>query len=88
MDKGPLDSAVFIIFFNFPHKTVHPFRNCLAVLPPPTMYKVLYARVQLRLWGEGRGWALENAPEMQMCPMTFVHECSYVGLGGEGKVRE
>ena len=25
---------------------------------------------------------------MQKCPKTFVHDCSYVGLGGEGKVRE
>ena len=43
MDKSPGDSnAIFIFFFHsgFPHKTVHPFRIFLAVLPPPTLYDV------------------------------------------------
>ena len=48
-----------ILFSQFPLKTVHLFRNFLAVLPPPTLYKVetlkkmLETRVQHCLWGEG-----------------------------------
>ena len=67
--------SFFSVISGFRHKTVHPFRNFLAVLPPPTLYKAenrkknLDTRVQLCLWGEGRGWAcqckLENALEMQ-----------------------
>ena len=61
-------SAIFIFFchFSVPLKTVHPFRNFLAVLPPPTLYKVetrtknLDTRVQHCLWGEGRGWTYVN----------------------------
>ena len=30
-----------ILFSRFPLKTVHPFQNFLAVLPPPTLYKFL-----------------------------------------------
>ena len=50
----------------FPLKTVHLFRNFLAVLPSPTLYKVetrkkiLDTRVQHCLWGEGRGWTCVN----------------------------
>ena len=43
LDKSPWDStAIFIFFchFSVPPKTVHSFRNFLAVLPPPTLYKV------------------------------------------------
>ena len=43
MDKSPWDSNAIFVFFchsGFPHKTVHPSRNVLAVLPPPTLYKV------------------------------------------------
>ena len=63
----------------FPLKTVHPFRNFLAVLPPPTLYKVETRKkiVQHCLWAEGRAGLdlceLENAPERQK---TFVHDCS------------
>ena len=36
MDKSPWDSAaIFFYHSGFPHKTVHPFRNVPAVLPPP-----------------------------------------------------
>ena len=27
--------SYFFVISGFPHKTVHPFRNSLAVLPPP-----------------------------------------------------
>ena len=51
----------------------------------PTLYKVetrkkiLDIRVQHCVWGGGGGgvgpvW-LENAPEKQKCPKTFVHDC-------------
>ena len=64
----------------FPLKTVHPFRNFLAVLPLPTLYKVETRKkiVQHCLWAEGRAGLdlceLENAPERQKCPKTFVHD--------------
>ena len=32
--------SYFSVIRRFPLKTVHPFRNFLAVLPPPTLYKV------------------------------------------------
>ena len=43
LDKSPWDSAaifIFFCYFSFPLKTMHPFQNFLAVLPPPTLYKV------------------------------------------------
>ena len=67
--------SFFSVISGFRHKTVHPFRHFLAVLPPPTLYKAenrkknLDTCDQLCLWREGRGWAcqckLENALEMQ-----------------------
>ena len=62
------NTAIFIFFCHsrFALKTVHPFRNFLVVLPPPTLYKVetqkkiLDTRVQRWLWGEGRGWTSMN----------------------------
>ena len=80
MDKSPWDStAIFISFCD-------PFRNYLAVLPPsPTLYKVEtrknsgYTRPALFV-GRGKGLdmcELENVPEMQKCPQTFVHDCSH-----------
>ena len=56
----------FSVIPRFPLKTVQRFRNFLAVLPPPTRYKVetrkkiLDTRVQHCLWGEGRGWTCVN----------------------------
>ena len=62
------DSTAIFIFFchsRFPLKTVHPFRNFLAVLLPPTLYKV---ETQKKFWihpssivcwargGVGRPW--------------------------------
>ena len=35
-----LQYSYFSVISRFPLKTVHPFRNFLAVLPPPTLYKV------------------------------------------------
>ena len=58
--------SYFSVISGFPNKTVHPFWNFFAVLPPPlspTLYKVetrkviLDTRVQLCLWDERRGWA-------------------------------
>ena len=43
LDKSPWDSTAIFIFSvisRFPLKTVQRFRNFLAVLPPPTLYKV------------------------------------------------
>ena len=52
---------------------MHPFRNFLAVFPPPTLYnvetgkKILDTRVQLCLWGEGRGWTCVYWKTPQKC---------------------
>ena len=68
------------VICRFPLKTVHPFRKFLAVLPPPTIYKVETRKkfVQHCLWDEGRAGLdlceLENVPERQKCPKTFVHD--------------
>ena len=76
--------SYFSAISRFPLKTVHPFRNFLAVFPLPTLYKVetrkkfCLQRVQHCLWGEGRGLdlcELENAPKTQKCPKAFVHDC-------------
>ena len=59
-------SVCSIYIFRFPLKTVHPFQNFLAVLPPPhpiqswNSEKILDTRVQHCLWGEGRGWTCWN----------------------------
>ena len=61
-----LQSSYFSVISRFPLKTVHPFQNFLAALPSPTLLKVeawkkiLDARVQHCLWGEGRGWTCVN----------------------------
>ena len=68
----------------FPLKTVHLFRNFLVVLPYPTLYKVETRKNSGNTcptvfvgWGEGFDLCeLENAPETQTCPKTFVHDCS------------
>lgn len=43
-EKSPWDysNAIFMFFCNsgFPYETVHPFQNVLAVLLPPSLYKV------------------------------------------------
>ena len=61
-----LQYSYFSVVSRFPLKTVHPFRNFLAVIPHPTLYKIetrkknLDTRVQHFLWGEGRGWTCVN----------------------------
>ena len=83
LDKSPWDStAIFIFFchFSVPPKTVHSFRNFLAVLPPPPYIwppyiwklfwnseKILDTRVQHCLLGEGRGWTWVNWKTPQKC---------------------
>ena len=86
LDKSPWDNTAIFIFSvisRFPLKTVQRFRNFLAVLPPPPYRKLKvgknsgYTRPTLFVgWGEGLDLCeLENAPEMQKCPKTFVHDC-------------
>ena len=78
-----LQYSYFSVISRFPLKTAHPFQNLLAVLPLPTLYKVETLKKfwihesSIVGWGEGLGLCeLENAPEMQKCPKTFVHDCS------------
>ena len=68
-----LQYSYFSVISWFPHKTVHLFRNFLAVLSPPTLYKVetwekiLDTLVQHFLLGEGRGWTCVNWKIPQKC---------------------
>ena len=93
MDKSSWDSNAIFIFFchsRFPHKTVcHPFHNYLAVLPPPTLYKV---ETQKKFWihesnivcgvrGGVGPVRIGKLPEMQKCPKTCVHDCSVILAG-------
>ena len=62
-----LQYSYFSVISRFPLKTVHPFRNFLAVFLSPILYKVetLDTRVQNSLWGEGGegrggGWTSVN----------------------------
>ena len=75
-----LQYSYFSVISRFPLKTVHPFWKFLEVLPPPTLYKVETRKkfwIDASNWGEGLDLCeLENAPEMQRCPKTFVHDCS------------
>ena len=81
---GPNIQSRTFLGFGLPHKTVHTFRNFLAVLSPPTpppplhhiqnwnSEKILHTHVR----GEGLGMCeLKSAPEMQRCPKTFFHDC-------------
>ena len=65
---------IFLSFLgSFSKQYVHPFRNFLVVLPPPTLYKVeiqkkiLDTRIQHCLWGEGKGWTCGNWKTPQKC---------------------
>ena len=78
-----LQYSYISVISRFPLKTMHPFQNFLAVLPRPTLYKVETLKKlwihesNIVGWGEGLGLCeLENAPEMQKCSKTFVHDCS------------
>ena len=76
--------SYFSVISGFPNKKVHPFRNFLEVLPPPPYTKLKlgknsgYTRQTLFVRrGEVLGLCeLGNAPDMQKCPKTFVHDCS------------
>ena len=77
-----LQHSDYSVISGFPLKTVHLFRNLLAVLSLPPAYTKLklvnsgYTRPTLFVgWGEGLDLCeLENAPEIQKCPKTFVHD--------------
>ena len=79
-----LQYSYFSVISRFPLKRVHPFRNFLAVIPPPPYTKLKlgknsgYTRPTLLVgWGEGLDLCeMENSPETQKCPKTFVHDCS------------
>ena len=83
-----LQYSYFHVISRFPLKTVHPFRNSLVVLPPPTLYKV---ETRKKFWIHASNIVcgvrlgelldlceLENAPETQKCPKTFVHDCIFL----------
>ena len=66
-----LQYSYFSVISRFPFKTVHPFRNILAVLPSPTLFKV---ETRKKFWiqrsnivcvvrGGFDRCELENAPE-------------------------
>ena len=90
-----LQYSYISVISRFPLKTMHPFQNFLAVLPPPTLYKVetrkkiLDTRVQHCLWGEGRGWTCVNWKMPQKCKSvprllsTIVVHGSLCGPGHE-----
>ena len=86
MDKSPWDRCNFHIFLSFLSSLI---KQCVVFkivlhfsLPPPYTKLKLgknfgYTRPTLFVgWGEGLVLCeLENAPERQKCPKTFVHEC-------------
>ena len=77
-----LQYSYFSVISRFPLKTVHPFRNFLAVFLCPILYKVetLDTRVQNSLWGEGSGGRgrgldlceLEIGIGIIICSVSFV----------------
>ena len=80
-----LQYAYLFVISRFPLKTVHHFRIFLHFsLPLPYTKLKLgknsgYTRKALFVgWAEGLDLCeLENAPETQKCPKTFVHDCSF-----------
>ena len=81
--------SYFSLYSVFPHREVHPFRNFLAVLSPPTLYKVETGKKILDLFqihasnfvcgvrgGVGPVCIGKHA-RMQKCPKTFVHGCRF-----------
>ena len=89
LDKSPRDTTAIFIFFC--HFSGSLLKQCIIFeiflqfyLPPPYTKLKLgkksgYTRPTLFVgWGEGLDLCeLENAPETQKCPKTFVHDCSY-----------
>ena len=88
LDKHPWDStAIFIFFcyFSVPSLNSSAFSKFSCSSPSPHPIQSWdsgknsgYTRPTLFVgWGEELGLCeLENAPEMQNCPKTFVHDCS------------
>ena len=71
---------IFAVISRFPLKTVHPFRNFLAVLPPPTLYgvenseKIFWihaSNIACGVWGAGEGWTCVKWKTPQKCS---IHE--------------
>ena len=87
LDKSPWDStAIFIFFcyFSVPSLNSSAFSkfSCSSPSPHPIQSwnsekNYGYTRPTLFVgWGEGLDLCeLENAPEKQKCPKTFVHDC-------------
>ena len=81
LDKSPWDSTAIFVFSRFPLKTVHHFRNFLAVLPPPPYSKLKlgknsgYTRPTLFVgWGEELDLCeLENAQKRKSDPRPKVN---------------
>ena len=76
-----MQCSYFSVISGFPHKKVHPFRNFLAVLPSshPIQKKKYWIHASNFICGVRAGLGLcelENAPEMQKYPETFVYDCS------------
>ena len=83
-----LQYSYFSVTSRFPLKIVHPSASeiFLQFSLPPTYTKLKlgkksgYTRPTLFVgWGERLDLCeLENAPETQKCPKTFVHDCRFV----------
>ena len=86
------------VISGFPHSTVFPFWNFLAVLPPPTLYKAETRRklldicVQRFLWSEegwwGKGVGIGKRPRTfcKSVPRALVRDCRLPE--SSGKVEE
>ena len=82
-----LQYSYFSVISQFPLETEHPFRNFLAVLPPPTLYKV-ETRRKLRthasniVYGVRGGFCLceLETPRNAKVSQEFVHDCSFSWL--------
>ena len=80
--------SYFSVICWFPLKTVHPFRSFLAVLPPPTLYKV-ETRNKFRIhasnivcWvrgGVGPVWIGKRPRKAKVSGQDFCPYCRYTG---------
>ena len=89
LDKRPWDStAIFIFFCYFSVSSLNSSAFSKFSCSSPSLHLIQswnskknsgYTRPTLFVgWGEGLDLCeLENAPEMQKCPKTFVHECRH-----------
>ena len=80
-----LQYPCFSVISRFPLKTVHPFRKFLAVLPPPTLYKIetrrkFWIHVSNIVCGVRGGvvpvWIGKRPRNAIVSPKTFVHDWS------------